>query len=226
MLDYLTNYGQQHISLSSLAASIIIALLISLLIVWVYQTTHKSMAYEKSFLVTMLLMGPIISLIITVIGNNIALSIGLVGSLSIIRFRTVIKDSRDLIFLLWAIGVGLGSGTEAWLPTFMASLIIGIACLLADKLRYAQKTRENNFVLVLVGSDRKIEKHAAELIQKEGFVHNLRSMDMSAEGWQIVFEIRLLKDKEFERQQLMEKLEVIPNIERVSLLAPNLSLPV
>ncbi len=226
MLDYLTNYGQQTISLVSLALSIVIALFISLLIVWVYKYTHKIMAYDKSFLVTILLMAPIISLIITVIGNNIALSIGLVGSLSIIRFRTVIKDSRDLIFLLWAIGVGLGAGTEAWLPTLVASLIIGIVCLLADKLSYAIKTGKNNFVLVLVGSDRKIEKHAIELIEIEGFAYSLRSMDMSAEGWQIVFEIRLLKENEFDRQTLMEKLEVIPNIERVSLLAPNLSLPV
>jgi hypothetical protein len=226
MLDYLTNYGQQTISLVSLALSIVIALLISLLIVWVYKQTHKSMAYDKSFLVTVLLMGPIISLIITVIGNNIALSIGLVGSLSIIRFRTVIKDSRDLIFLLWAIGVGLGAGTEAWLPTLVASIIIGIVCLMADKLSYAIKTGKDNFVLVLVGSDRKIEKHAIELIENEGFAYSLRSMDMSAEGWQIVFEIRLLKENEFDRQVLMEKLEGIPNIERVSLLAPNLSLPV
>ena len=226
MLDYLTNYGQQNISLVNLAGSIIIALLIGFLVVWVYQYTHKSMTYDKSFLVTMLLMGPVISLIITVIGNNIALSIGLVGSLSIIRFRTVIKDSRDLIFLLWAIGVGLGAGTEAWIPTLMASFIIGFICLIADKINYYQKPGKNHYVLVLVGSDRKIEKDAEELINEEGFVSTLRSMDMSNEGWQIVFEIRPIKEIEFDKQKIMKKLESIKNIEKVSLISPNLSLPV
>ena len=108
MLDYLTNYAAQNISITALVLSVILAGVVSLIVAWVYRFTHRGMIYDRTFLITLLLMGPIIAVIITVIGNNIALSIGLVGSLSIVRFRTVIKDSRDLIYLLWGIAIGLG----------------------------------------------------------------------------------------------------------------------
>lgn len=102
-------------------------------------------------------MGPIIALIITVIGNNIALSIGLGGSLSIIRFRTVIKDSRDLIFLLWGIAVGLGAGTENWVPISVASAALGMTIVFVHMVKYGQNDRRE---LVLVVSGNRVRYRA------------------------------------------------------------------
>jgi len=225
VIDYLTNYGQQSISITFLVISILVGAIISSGVVWVYRYTHKGMTYDRSFLVTLLLIGPVISLIITVIGNNIALSIGLVGSLSIIRFRTVIKDSRDLIFLLWGIAVGLGSGTENWLATVAASVVLAIIVLVVHYIRYGQDIKRD-FVLVLSGPDKELEGHAKKLLDKEGFKFRLRSMDMNGDGWQIVLEIQNETKTEIDHQKIMGQLETIPSIKSASLLAPNLTLPV
>ena len=225
MLDYLTNYGQQNISILTLVLSILIGTFISAGVVWTYRFTHKGLAYDKSFLVTLLLMGPIIALIITIIGNNIALSIGLVGSLSIIRFRTVIKDSRDLIYLLWGISVGLGSGTENWLATICASIVLALITLFVHWIRYGQDIKRD-FVLVISGPDKKIEEHSRQFLKDEGFEFRLRSMDMSANDWRVVFEIQNKTNAAVDTQKIMGKLESLPSIKSASLLAPNLTLPI
>lgn len=225
MLDYLTNYGQQSISVATLVISIVVGAIISSGVVWTYRYTHKGLTYDRSFLVTLLLMGPVIALIITIIGNNIALSIGLVGSLSIIRFRTVIKDSRDLIFLLWGIAVGLGSGTENWLATVAASIILAIICVFVHYIRYGQDLKRD-FVLVLSGPDKQLEEHADKLLKREGFKYRLRSMDMTASGWQLVLEIQNVEKTEINMQSMMTELENASSVSSASLLAPNLSLPV
>lgn len=225
MLDYLTNYGQQSISVTVLILSIIIGALISAGVVWVYRYTHKGLTYDRSFLITLLLMGPIIALIITVIGNNIALSIGLVGSLSIIRFRTVIKDSRDLIFLLWGIAVGLGAGTENWLATISASIVLALIILFVHRIRYGQDMKRD-FVVVLTGTDKALEADAKDLLTREGFKFRLRSMDMSDRGWQVVMEIQNADQNEIDLQKLMGELETSPTIKSASVLAPNLTLPI
>lgn len=224
MLDYLVNYGQQHISIAALLASIAVATIIDVGIVWVYRYTHRGLNYDRSFIVTLLLMAPVIALIITIIGNNIALSIGLVGSLSIIRFRTVIKDSRDLIYLLWAIAVGLGSGTENWLATLSASAMLAALCMLVHLIRFGQDTRRD-YVLVVAGN-REVESQAREVLDDAGIRHRLRSMDMISDGWQVVLEIQTGKGSEVDAQHIMGRLEQFPQVTKASLLAPNLTLPV
>ena len=225
MLDYLVNYGQQNISIASLIFSIVVAALIDIGLVQIYRSTHRGLNYDRSFIVTLLLMGPVIALVITIIGNNIALSIGLVGSLSIVRFRTVIKDSRDLIYILWAIAVGLATGTENWLAAFSASVVLAAICLIIHLVRYGQETKRD-FVLVATGSDREIEISSKQILESEGFEYRLRSMDMDAGGWQVVLEIENRKEVEIDIQSIMAQLENSPGIIKASILAPNLTLPI
>src|SRR5690625_5465921 len=72
------------------------------------------MTYERSFLTTFVLISPIVTMVVYFIQGDLVVSLGLVGSLSIIRFRTPIKDTRDMVFLFWSIAVGLGAGTGNW----------------------------------------------------------------------------------------------------------------
>lgn len=225
MLEYLTNYGQQDISILNLVLSIVIAALIGLVVVEIYKVTHKGLSYDKSFLTTLLLMGPIIAVIITVIGNNIALSIGLVGSLSIIRFRTVIKDSRDLIYLLWGIAIGLGAGTGNWLAIISASVTIAIISLALHHFRYGMKTKRN-YVLVVKGKNRELENSVTSLLDTEGFLYQMRSLDLTGDHWQMVLEIEQENGKPADLQNLIKKIENFEEIESTSLLAPNLTLPI
>jgi len=87
------------VSLLDLLVALLVASLIGIFSAWVYQRTHRGMTYERTFIISVIMIGPIISWIIMLIGSNLALSLGMVGALSIIRFRNVIKDSRDMIYL-------------------------------------------------------------------------------------------------------------------------------
>ena len=100
MLDYLANYGQQDISIASLTFSIVVASLIDIGVVQIYRSTHRGLNYDRSFLITLLLTGPIIALIITIIGNNIALSIGLVVVLPIRPWSWMLRKVMILITAL------------------------------------------------------------------------------------------------------------------------------
>src|SRR5690625_5583288 len=82
------------------------------------------MTYERSFLTTFVLISPIVTMVVYFIQGDLVVSLGLVGSLSIIRFRTPIKDTRDMVFLFWSIAVGLGAGTGNWTITIVASIIV------------------------------------------------------------------------------------------------------
>lgn len=108
----------------------------SLAFIWatVYRKTHSGVAYTRSFFLTLLLISPIVTMVMMAIGSNVALSLGLVGSLSIIRFRTVIKDAKDMVFLFLAIAVGLCCGANAWLVAVIGTLAISLIALVMSKV--------------------------------------------------------------------------------------------
>ncbi len=100
----------------------------------VYRKTHSGVAYTRSFFLTLLLIPSIVAMIMMAIGSNVALSLGLVGSLSVIRFRTVIKDTKDMTFLFLAIGIGLCAGANAWIVALVGTVIISIITILMAKI--------------------------------------------------------------------------------------------
>ena len=124
----LTNLVQVDLSPAQVLMSLVLAFALAFIWATVYKRTHSGVAYTRSFFLTIMLIPPIVAMIMMAIGSNIALSLGLVGSLSVIRFRTVIKDPKDMTFLFLSIGIGLTCGATAWmvaiLGTFMISAII------------------------------------------------------------------------------------------------------
>ena len=108
--------------------NLLFSILLGVLISFVYKKTHKGISYSQSFVITLVLVTVIIALVVMVIGNNIARAFALVGALSIIRFRTVVKDTKDTAFIFWALAVGMAAGTS---NHFMASTgAVVISCLI------------------------------------------------------------------------------------------------
>ena len=98
---------------------ILVSAVIGLFIFISYVISHKGTIYSKKFGVTLIVLTVMTGTVMTVIGNNIALSLGMVGALSIVRFRTAIKDSRDTVYIFWTIIVGTVSYTHLTLPTIL-----------------------------------------------------------------------------------------------------------
>jgi uncharacterized membrane protein YhiD involved in acid resistance len=106
--------------------NVIISCLLGFFISSIYHFTYKGYTYSPSFVHTIVLITMITSIVIMVIGNNLARAFGLVGAMSIIRFRTVLKDTKDIAFVFWALAVGLAIGAEAYLVGMLGTLGIGL----------------------------------------------------------------------------------------------------
>ena len=94
--------------------NLLLSFLLGLLISLVYKKTHKGLSYSQSFMVTNVFVTVIVCMVIMIIGNNLARAFALVGALSIIRFRTVVKDTKDTAYIFWSLASGMATGTGSY----------------------------------------------------------------------------------------------------------------
>lgn len=113
-----------------------LALAFSLAFLWatVYRKTHSGVAYTRGFFASLILLAPIVGMIMMTIQSNLALSLGLVGALSIVRFRSAIKDTRDMTFVLMSVAIGLCAGAGAWLIAAIGTLTVSAAVVLLSSI--------------------------------------------------------------------------------------------
>ncbi len=113
----------------------------------VYRKTHTGIAYTRGFFLSLILVPPIIAMIMMAIGSNVALSLGLVGSLSVIRFRTAIKDTKDMTFLFMAVAIGLTAGAFVWLVGVIGTAIMVIIVLVMSRAGH-DRAGSADFILI------------------------------------------------------------------------------
>lgn len=121
----LENFGGT-ISAGDMLLSLIVAFIIGVFIIYVYRKTYTGVVYSKAFSLCLLLLSMVTAMIIRTISSNISLSLGMVGALSIVRFRTAIKEPVDTAFMFWGISGGIMAGAGFYIPAIVATLGIGI----------------------------------------------------------------------------------------------------
>lgn len=114
------------ITVTDMLLSLIVAFLIGVFIIYVYKKTYTGVVYSKSFALCILLLSMVTSMIIRTISSNISLSLGMVGALSIVRFRTAVKEPVDTGFMFWGITAGIMSGASLYIPALVGSLGLGV----------------------------------------------------------------------------------------------------
>ncbi len=121
-----------NISPLTAVINIAMAFALSLVIAWVYKKTHRGLSYSQSFVFTLVIMGTLVSVVMMIIGNSVARAFTLLGSFTIIRFRSAIKDTKDMAFIFWALVTGLAIGTENYIIAIITTaLVIGIVLILS-----------------------------------------------------------------------------------------------
>ena len=127
------------VSMEQMLFSLLAAFLMTLFILFIYHRTFRGVLFSKGFAFSLILLGMITAVIIRTISSNLALSLGMVGALSIVRFRTAVKDPVDTIFMFWAIAAGIMSGAGLYLPGAIACLVVGVlyyaVCLFSQKTK-------------------------------------------------------------------------------------------
>ena len=113
-----------------------LAIVLGLFISYVYKFTHKGVSYSQSFMLTIVFVTIIVAMVMMVIGNNIARAFALVGALSIIRFRTVIKDTKDTAFVFLALAAGMAAGTTSHFLAIAGTLVTSIVAYILYTTNY------------------------------------------------------------------------------------------
>ncbi|MDR7855964.1 DUF4956 domain-containing protein [Tissierella sp.] len=203
--------GMDTFSIERIVFNIIMATLLGLFIYFVYKKTFSGVIYSQSFNITIVMVCVIIAIIMMLIGKNIALSLGLVGSLSIIRFRTVIKDPRDMGFLFWGIAVGLAAGTGEFLIAIIGSIVIALVLFIFSKLIYIDYC----YLLVLRGVE--IEsKIISDVLREYKIPYKMRMKTTNRDFTEVTYEITLKSVKE---DFLVKTFRSIDGIEEVHIVS-------
>lgn len=149
MREYLANIlqGGNNLSFEDMLLRIIVSCLIGFAIFLSYKLSHTGTIYSKKFNVSLVILTTLTGMVMTVIGNNIALSLGMVGALSIVRFRTAIKDSRDTVYIFWAIIVGICCGVGDYTVAIIGSIAVFIITLILGRVK-----NDNRILLIIKGS--------------------------------------------------------------------------
>ncbi|MEL7570337.1 MAG: DUF4956 domain-containing protein [Eubacteriaceae bacterium] len=134
------------ITVGSVMLAVLISFIIALFIVFIYRKTFTGVVYSKSFVLCIILLSMITALIIKTISSNLALSLGMVGALSIVRFRTAVKEPVDTAFMFWAIAAGIMSGAGLYLIALIGSLILGVIYYISFGMGFKFKSQ---YLLVL-----------------------------------------------------------------------------
>ena len=179
-------------SLADVLLAMTVSTLLCFVLAQVYRHTHRGTSYSQSFLVTMFVMGVATSIVMLIIGSTIARAFSLVGALSIIRFRTAVKDARDTAFLFAAMIAGMGCGTSFYMPVIAMTVFVSLLLLLLYTLDYGIKQKLESIVRITYeAKDETAKKIEGEMNRSfRGFRQINRILDFGDDHETIVYVVR------------------------------------
>ena len=197
------------ISVQSIILSLLTAFLISVFILFIYKKTFNGVVYSKSFSLSILLLSLVTTLIIQTISSNITLSLGMVGALSIVRFRTAVKEPVDTGFMFWAITAGIMAGANLYIAAILGSLIVGIIYFIS----YSFGLKMASKFLVIIKYDFDVDNKVSE--ELENFKYKVKSRSINKGIVEYSFEVELTEENQKKLDEL-SKLDGVLNVNMVS----------
>lgn len=198
------------ISVSQIIAVLCVTLLIALYIYIIYRLCSNSNFYSKDFNKTLAVIPIITAAIVLAIQSNLVISLGMVGALSIVRFRNAVKNPLDLLFLFWAISVGIICGAGLFSVAVIMSLAVTILVFLLDLI----KAPNAPYLLVVQSENKDIELQLKDILREYGKGSRVKSRNITMNGTNLVIELKTKKE-----QQLVDKCSELSGITAVSLLS-------
>ena len=197
---------------------LVVAAIIGMFIFLSYRLSHNGSLYSKKFNVSLIMLTVLTATVMTVIGNNIALSLGMVGALSIVRFRTAIKDSRDTVYIFWTIIVGICCGVGDYLVASLGSAIVFVLLLLLGRIK------NDNRMLLIIRSARlnesKIEALIFQYFNRKAVLRVKNTTDSSVE---LIYELskKTLDESSVGEKSITDAIYDLGNIEYFNVVMQN-----
>ena len=198
-------------SLLDTCIGLAVALLVGLFIFMIYKKTLTGVIYSDGFALTLVGLSLVTTLVIMAVTSNVVLSLGMVGALSIVRFRTAIKEPVEIVFLFWSLAVGIVIGAGMIPLAIIGSAIIGVILLLFAN----RKIRKQPYILVVSCKDEAAEQRITEILAKAVEYYTVKSKTVNAAGIEFTAELRT-KDAETAFVNRITELEGVGNATLVS----------
>lgn len=206
------------LTFEQITVQILVALVIGIVIYISYYISHTGTIYSKKFNVSLVMLTVLTSMVMTVIGNNIALSLGMVGALSIVRFRTAIKDSRDTSYIFWTIIVGICCGVGDFLVAGIGSAVVFVVMLILGRIK-----NDNRVLLVIRASrttERDIEKIVFEHFDRRAI---MKVKNTTPSNIELIYELtrKMFNNERKYGENITDKLYNLKGVEYVNMIVQN-----
>ena len=176
------------LTIADVATSLLITFVISLLIFWLYKKSFRGVLYTHSFNVSLVMISLVTALVIMTISTNLILSLGMVGALSIVRFRTAVKDPLDIVFMFWAIAIGIANGAMQFELAIVGSFFIAIVVVILSNIKL-----QNHPYLLVMHYKSVDEKEILIQLNKIIKSYKLKSKTVSNDLVELTLEVRVKK---------------------------------
>ena len=202
--------------LGQVIANMAIALLCGFLVSLLYRRTYQGPGYSTTFVSSIAPLSMITALVIMVIGNNLARAFGLVGALSIIRFRTAIKDTQDIVFIFFALAVGMAAGVGLPLSAVVGTLFIGLG-IFVSRANCAFPRRHNHLLWLSLSVSEEEEELYLPLLEKHCKQYKLINMKSIKNGDLVKLSFYVYLKDQAKSRQLVQELGRVAGVSRVNL---------
>lgn len=208
--SFLEGYASTNLTVKSIIICMLVTIVISAYIFAVYRLVNRNTFYNKNFNMSLPAIAIITAAIILTIQSNIVISLGMVGALSIVRFRTAIKDPMDLVYLFWSISVGIICGAGFAVIAVIASVVLTVGILLADWLPIAKAPQ----ILLVNSNSFENEEAVLEVVKKYCSLHKVKARNLAQDHLDMAIEVRVK-----EEGALVKELMKVENVISASLVA-------
>ncbi len=188
-----------------------IALILSIFVGVTYKITYSGVAYNKKFNTSLIMMSLISTMVMSILGSSLALSLGMVGALSIVRFRTAVKDPRDTTYIFWAIGIGLGAGSSNYYIVAVGTVFVAAVSLMMT-LTFKEK---ETYLIIVRGELDSLQEVRAGLFKAYN-ASKLRSETITEDYVEIVYQVKFKDEKDVEAYEDLKEIEGVHFVNMVS----------
>ena len=205
---------------SEILINLVLSFILGVSISLIYKKTHKGLSYSQSFMVTNIFVAVIVCMVIMIIGNSLARAFALVGALSIIRFRTVVKDTKDTAYIFWSLATGMAAGTGSYFLAIAGSIIISGIALILFYTNFGSIIKSEFIVQFRINSnDSNITSQYNRLISDFTKSHTLLSSESSGDGQTIKVSFDVVMKEEMKQNELISKISKIDGVSEVVIIA-------
>lgn len=206
--------SSENVTVFNILEVMVISLILSMVIFLTYKITFSGVMYNRKFNISLVMLTLVTTMVMFVIGSDIALSLGMVGALSIVRFRTAIKDPRDTAYIFWSIAVGLSVGTGNYLVSSIGSVfLLGVLSIFS----FSGIGKEDRYILIIRGNRDK-EEEIMRCVFNSFKGSKLRAKNSIGDSMEIIYQIKI---KNNEDKNIISNLYSIDGVNAVNIVAQN-----